>query len=324
MRSPCIARARLRLMERPSPVPSCVEASLRSTCTNGSKIAPSFSWAMPIPLSVTVTRTASALLSQSISIVPPASDRMLHARARLPAGPDYALIHSRHGPQALVHELLDPLPLIRLRRIDVAPGIRGDAVHGEELAGLPAAVAEPRQDLERLPVHDVHALVPAVGEEDVLLLGIARERDVPHGAVATRARKDALLLHELAVLAKDLNPIVHAVADVHETIVRRLGAVHGIAELWRERRVGVVGAHVGVLRGLPIRAPEPLDRPGAHVGHRRALVAAAVRDVRLVRLRIEGDLGDAAEVVERVAVHRLPRRSDLHQELAVVGELENV
>src|SRR4051812_43084565 len=105
------------------------------------------------------------------------SERMLHARDRLLAGPDYALIHARHWPQALVHELLNPLALIRLRRVDVASGIRGDAVDGEELARLPAAIAEHRQDFQRLPVHDVHPLVPAVGEEDVLLLGIARERD---------------------------------------------------------------------------------------------------------------------------------------------------
>src|SRR5690348_3566752 len=127
---------------------------------------------------------------------------------------------------------------------------------GKELAGLAAAVAEHRQDLERLPVHDVHPFVPAIGEEDVLLLRIAREGDVPYGPVATRSWKDALLLHELAVLAEDLDPVVHAIAYVHETIIGRLGAVHRIAELRREGCVRVVRPHVRVLGGVPIRAPE--------------------------------------------------------------------
>jgi len=59
-------------------------------------------------------------------------------------------------------------------------------VHGEELARLTAAVAEARENLERLPIHHVDALVLAVGEEDVFLLRVAGERDVPHRAVAPR------------------------------------------------------------------------------------------------------------------------------------------
>src|SRR6185436_19164717 len=93
-----------------------------------------------------------------------------------------------------------------------------------------------RQDLERLTVHHVDALVLPVGEEDVLLRCVARKRDVPHRAVAARHRRDALLLHELAVLAEDLNTIVRPVADVDETVGRRLGAMDRCAELavhWR-------------------------------------------------------------------------------------------
>ena len=78
---------------------------------------------------------------------------------------------------------------------------RRDAVDGEELAGLAAAVAEAREDLQRLAQHDVDLLVLAVGEEQVLLLRILREGDVPDRAVAERLLRDELLLHERAVLA---------------------------------------------------------------------------------------------------------------------------
>src|SRR5690349_16184364 len=51
-------------------------------------------------------------------------------------------LHLRHRADPLVHELLNPLPLVRLRREHVALRVRGDAVHGEELSGLTATVAE--------------------------------------------------------------------------------------------------------------------------------------------------------------------------------------
>src|SRR5215467_4394357 len=145
-------------------------------------------------------------------------------------GPDDALAWL-DGCHALVYELLNSFSLVRLGRVDVALGVRRDAVHGEPLAGLASAVAELGDDVQRLPVHHVDALVLAVGEEDVLLLRILREGDVPHRSVALRRGLDDLLLHELAALLEDLDAVVHAVADVEESIDRRLGAVHGIAKL---------------------------------------------------------------------------------------------
>ena len=64
---------------------------------------------------------------------------------------------TRPGPlrdrrQPLVDELLQAPALVGLGRVDVALRIGRDAVDGEELAGLPAAVAEARQDLQRLAI----------------------------------------------------------------------------------------------------------------------------------------------------------------------------
>src|SRR5205814_2636055 len=72
---------------------------------------------------------------------------------RSPAGPDDPLIHLCDRRQSLVYELLQPLPLIRLRRIEIALRVRRDRVHREPLSRLAAAVAELREDRERSEEH---------------------------------------------------------------------------------------------------------------------------------------------------------------------------
>src|SRR5437588_2653010 len=91
-----------------------------------------------------------------------------------------------HRAHAFKCELLDPLSLVRLRRIQVAFRVGGDAVHGVELAGLPSAIAEARQLGHRRAIEHMDFLVGAIGEEEVLLLWIFREGDVPRRAVAER------------------------------------------------------------------------------------------------------------------------------------------
>src|SRR5207237_1515424 len=129
-----------------------------------------------------------------------------------------------HWADALVDELLQPLALVSLGRVEVALRIGGDAVHAEELARLAAAVAEVRQLLQRLAQDDAHSLVAAVGHEDVALPRIARERDVPHRAFAQAAPRVPLLLHELAILGEHLQAVCLAVAYVNEAIVRHVRA----------------------------------------------------------------------------------------------------
>ena len=97
------------------------------------------------------------------------------------------MILFRDRPQAFVDKLLHALPAIGLGGEDVALRIGGDAVHGVEFAGLPAAFAEARQDFERFALQDVDLFVRAIGQIDVLLLRILREGDVPHRSVAQRS-----------------------------------------------------------------------------------------------------------------------------------------
>src|SRR5579862_9361734 len=97
-------------------------------------------------------------------------------------GPHNALIFGCYRTHALVHELLHSLSAVRLSRENIALGIRGDAVNRIELPRLAPAVAEAGDDFESLAQHDVDLLIGAVGQEDVLLLGVrSEERRVGKG-----------------------------------------------------------------------------------------------------------------------------------------------
>src|SRR5471030_2140630 len=113
----------------------------------------------------------------------------LSVRRRL-RWPDGALIRLRHRCETLVDKLLQTLTAVRLGRIDVALRVGRDAVHRVELPGLAAAVAEGGELGQRQAIEHVHLFVGAVRQVEVLLRGVLREGDVPHGAVAERRLLD--------------------------------------------------------------------------------------------------------------------------------------
>src|SRR5436190_11852225 len=161
-------------------------------------------------------------------------------------GPQGALIGFGYGAEALVQESLNALAAVRLGCVDVAFRITRDAVHRVELSRLSAAVAEAGENFQRVALHDVDLFVSAVDQIKELLLGILRERYIPNGAVAQRSLLDEDFLHERSILLEHLNPVIHAIAHIHETVVREFGAVNGIAELLRRRRIRIVRAEVRV------------------------------------------------------------------------------
>ena len=83
VRSPPMPRARSRLIASPSPIPSWVRVNRVSTCTNGSKIRPSWSAAMPRPVSDTATRALPSSTAQSSEMRPPASVNLIAFVRRL-------------------------------------------------------------------------------------------------------------------------------------------------------------------------------------------------------------------------------------------------
>src|SRR5262249_23716809 len=88
------------------------------------------------------------------------------------AWPHGSLILLRHRREAFVDELLQAFSFVGLGGVDVALRIGGDAMDGEELAGLASAVAETGQNLHRRALDDVDLLVLPVGQVDVFLLRV--------------------------------------------------------------------------------------------------------------------------------------------------------
>ena len=209
---------------------------------------------------------------------------------------------------------------------------------GEELARLAAAVAEGVEHLHVLPLDHVDLHVLAVGQVEELLLLVGREGDVPRRALGEGLGSDEHFVDVGAVGLKDLNAISRPIADVKQPVGRDVGAVDRTTELGRGRIAGRVLAEVQlVVRGLAVGAPVAFELAGVGVDHDDPAVEVAVRNVDLVRLRVDGELRDAAEVLHVVAVAHEPRLvlastlvdprvrlADLHQELAVAGELEGV
>src|SRR4051812_48408589 len=123
-------------------------------------------------------------------------------------------------------ELLDALAVVLLARVHVALRVDGDAADGQEASRLASALSNRADFVERGAIEDAHLLVLAVRDEQVALLRIVRERDVPHrserGDRAELARDDGAagvlgddrFLHELAGLAEHLDAVAGAVADV--------------------------------------------------------------------------------------------------------------
>ena len=67
----------------------------------------------------------------------------------------------------------------------------------------------------------------------------------------------------------------------------RLGAMHGIAELLRERCVRIVRPEIGVVRFVAVRTPETLQFAGIGVEHHDALVAITVCNIGFIGFGIE-------------------------------------
>src|SRR5882672_7816667 len=238
--------------------------------------------------------------------------------------PQHALVFFCDRSQAFVHEFLQALSTIGFGRVDVALRIRGDAVHGVELSGLSSAVAETRQDLESVAQKDVNFLVSTIRQIDIFLPWVLREGNVPNGPITQRSFFDDLLLDEGAVRLEYLDAIVHTIADVEQTVVRKLGAVHRIAELLVDRRVRIVNAHVRIVRLVPVGAPMPLVLPGVGIKHDHAFVAVTIGDIQFICFWVDEHFRRTLEVLGIVAALALERMPDLHQEFSVLRELQDL
>src|SRR5437660_934805 len=101
--------------------------------------------------------------------------------------------------------------------------------------------------------------------------------------------------------------------------------MHRWYELWspigahRLRRCGRI-----VHRHAAERAPHPLEGAGVRVEHDDSLVAVSVRHEQLVRLRVDEYIRRLPEILCIRVGFFLTAPADLHDELAGLGELQDL
>src|SRR5437660_11745787 len=132
--------------------------------------------------------------------------------------PQYTLVFLGDRTESFVDELLDALAAIGFPCVDISFRIGGDAMHAVEFAGLAPTFTECSQDLKGLAIENMHAIILAVGEVEVLLLRISREGDVPSRAGAKRPLVDKRFFHECSFRLEHLDAIVGAVTHIEQAI----------------------------------------------------------------------------------------------------------
>src|SRR5262249_25113248 len=87
----------------------------------------------------------------------------------------------------------------------------------------------------------------------------------------------------------------------------------------------IVRTRIGIVRFVAVGSPKPLEGASLGVKHDHALVQIAVGDVNLMSVGIDVDTGRTAKDIGARAVRRISgREADLHDELAIALELENL
>src|SRR6202012_6047801 len=110
-----------------------------------------------------------------------------------------------------------------------------------KLPRIAAAPSEAADDGAIRTGDDADFVVLSVRTKQIALLGIRPDRNVPNRAIAERVLFEEPFLDEGAVLPKDLDPVVDAVADIDEPVIGDLHAMHRVRKLLRTRRLGIVG-----------------------------------------------------------------------------------
>src|SRR5437016_8743831 len=99
--------------------------------------------------------------------------------------------------------------------------------------------------------------------------------------------------------------------------------MHRIAELLSRRIIRIVAAKRRVVGLMAIGAPVALVLAGVGIEHDHAVIAVAVRDDQFIGLLVDEQLGRTLYILGVVAALALAGLADLHQEFAVLSELQN-
>src|SRR5215472_1621282 len=220
-------------------------------------------------------------------------------------------------------EFLDALGVVDFAGIDVTELVHGHGMDPVELAGVAAAAAEPADHAAILALQNAYLVVLPVGVQQISLLGIGPDREVPRRAIAERVLLKEPLLHEGAVLLEDLDTVLRAVADIDLAVIGNLDTMHGVPELLLRRPLRIIGRLLVVVRDVAIGTPMPLVGTGRRVEHDDAAIAIAVGDVDFVGLLVDRRLRGLAKLGRVVGALARRDLADLRHVFAVERELQD-
>src|SRR5438445_8622944 len=192
-----------------------------------------------------------------------------------------------------------------------------------KLAGIAAVAAKTADYGTIVPFQHPDFIVLAVGAQQISLLRVGPDRDIPHRAIAARVLFVKPFLNEGSIFPEYLDAVVDAIADIEQPVVGEFYAMHGVGELLRGRSIGIVGRLLVITGRLAVGTPVPLVGAGRRIEHDDAAIAVAVGNEDFVGVLVDRGLGGLAEL--RGVTGALARRdlADLHHELAVGGEFQD-
>src|SRR5215510_9323920 len=143
------------------------------------------------------------------------------------------------------HKLLDSFVLLNFSGVDVPLRIHCDCVDPVKLAGVGAVATESSECFACVAIEDPHLVVRSVGYVEVLLLRVTREGEfvgcAARGklfviqtstdlAAGRSIRRYIKLFDELPLFREHFNPVLAALADINETVLRELDEM----QIWNE------------------------------------------------------------------------------------------
>src|SRR5439155_10136531 len=122
-------------------------------------------------------------------------------------------------------------------------------------------------------------------------------------------------------------PIVGAIGDINQVVVRHKHGVNGVVEPLGGRSLSELGARrelQTVIGFLSVRSPMTLVSAGGGIKDDDTVVEVSVGHKQLIGLPVHEQAGGPAQVLDIVAATVLARMADLQEEFSLVCELQDL
>src|SRR5262245_19276343 len=139
--------------------------------------------------------------------------------------------------------------------------------------------------------------------------------------------RDEDFFNKRSVESEYLEPVVRAVSNVDQIIVRHEHGMNGVIETFWRRSLNQLRARRKrqlIVRLLTVRSPVPLVRAGIRVKNDDAVIEVSVCHEQFIRLRVHEQASRSSQVRSIVAALILSRVTDLYEEFPFARELQDL